>query len=76
MISLSLGEADFDTPDFIKAAANEAMEQNYTHYMPIPGFVMLGPQLQQNLKEITTLIIHQIKLSSALAPSRACSMCF
>jgi len=41
VISLSLGEPDFDTPDFIKAAANEAMEQNFTHYMPVPGFADL-----------------------------------
>ena len=54
VISLSLGEPDFDTPDFIKAAANEAMEQNYTHYMPILDLQMLGPQLQQNSKETTT----------------------
>ncbi|MEL0335411.1 MAG: aspartate aminotransferase, partial [Flavobacteriales bacterium] len=38
VISLSLGEPDFDTPEFIKDAAVEAMEQNYTHYMPVPGF--------------------------------------
>jgi len=41
VISLSLGEPDFDTPDFIKSAANEAMDQNYTHYMPVPGFADL-----------------------------------
>jgi aspartate aminotransferase len=38
VISLSLGEPDFDTPEFIKIAANEAMEQNYTHYMPVQGY--------------------------------------
>ena len=38
VISLSLGEPDFDTPDFIKEAAAQAMEENYTHYMPVPGF--------------------------------------
>lgn len=41
VISLSLGEPDFDTPDFIKSAANEAMDENYTHYMPVPGFADL-----------------------------------
>ena len=40
--------ADFDTPDFIKAAANEAMEQNYTHYMPVPGFADLRKVSLQN----------------------------
>ena len=38
VISLSLGEPDFDTPEFIKDAASQAMVENYTHYMPVPGF--------------------------------------
>jgi len=38
VISLSLGEPDFHTPDFIKAAAVEALEQNYTTYTPVPGY--------------------------------------
>lgn len=38
IISLSLGEPDFHTPDFIKKAAEEAMEQNYTTYTPVPGY--------------------------------------
>jgi aspartate aminotransferase len=38
IISLSLGEPDFHTPDFIKKAAVEAMEQNYTMYTPVPGY--------------------------------------
>lgn len=37
IISLSLGEPDFHTPEFIKQAAIEAMEQNYTTYTPVPG---------------------------------------
>lgn len=38
IISLSLGEPDFTTPDFIKDAAKEAMDQNYTMYTPVPGY--------------------------------------
>jgi aspartate aminotransferase len=38
IISLSLGEPDFHTPDFIKKAAVEAMEQNFTTYTPVPGY--------------------------------------
>lgn len=38
IISLSLGEPDFHTPDFIKEAAVEAMEQNFTTYTPVPGY--------------------------------------
>ncbi len=38
VISLSLGEPDFHTPEFIKKAAIEGMEQNYTTYTPVPGY--------------------------------------
>ncbi|MNV14861.1 Aspartate aminotransferase [compost metagenome] len=38
IISLSLGEPDFHTPDFIKEAAAEAMAQNFTTYTPVPGY--------------------------------------
>ena len=38
IISLSLGEPDFDTPAAIKAAGIEAIENNFTHYPPVPGY--------------------------------------
>jgi len=38
VINLSLGEPDFDTPDFIKEAAKEGIDQNFTHYMPVNGY--------------------------------------
>ncbi len=38
IISLSLGEPDFHTPDFIKTAAKEAMDQDFTTYTPVPGY--------------------------------------
>jgi len=38
VVNLSLGEPDFETPDFIKEAAKEAIDQNYTHYMPVNGY--------------------------------------
>ncbi len=41
IISLSLGEPDFDTPDFAKAAGIEGIEQNFSHYMPVPGYADL-----------------------------------
>lgn len=39
VVSLSLGEPDFDTPPFIKQAAKEALENNITHYPPVNGFL-------------------------------------
>ena len=41
IISLSLGEPDFNTPDFIKDAAIEAVNQNYNSYTPVDGYVEL-----------------------------------
>lgn len=41
IISLSLGEPDFNTPDFIKDAAIEAINQNYNSYTPVDGYVEL-----------------------------------
>lgn len=38
VISLSIGEPDFDTPDLIKNAAKKAIDENYTHYTPVPGY--------------------------------------
>jgi len=38
VISLSLGEPDFFTPQFIKDAAIEGMNQNFTMYTPVPGY--------------------------------------
>lgn len=39
VISLTLGEPDFDTPDHIKEAAKKALDDGFTKYTPIPGLV-------------------------------------
>lgn len=38
IISLSLGEPDFDTPDFVQDAAIKAMKDGFTHYAPVAGY--------------------------------------
>lgn len=38
IINLSIGEPDFDTPEFIKEAAHRAINENHTHYTPVPGY--------------------------------------
>jgi len=43
VISLSIGEPDFDTPDHIKEAAKRALDAGYTKYTPVPGI----PQLRE-----------------------------
>jgi aspartate aminotransferase len=39
VIDLSLGEPDFDTPTHIKEAAKKAVDDNYSHYTPVPGYL-------------------------------------
>lgn len=41
IISLSIGEPDFDTPEFIKDAAKKAMDEGYNSYTPVPGYLEL-----------------------------------
>lgn len=41
IISLSLGEPDFNTPDFIKEAAKKAIDENWSSYSPVDGYVEL-----------------------------------
>ena len=41
VISLSLGEPDFDTPEFIKESAKQAIDNNFSHYTPVPGLLEL-----------------------------------
>lgn len=38
IISLTLGEPDFNTPDFIKESAKKAIDDNYSSYTPVPGY--------------------------------------
>ena len=47
VISLSLGEPDFDTPEHIKVAANQALHDGYTKYTPVPGL----PELTKAISE-------------------------
>lgn len=41
IIGLSLGEPDFNTPDYIKEAAKKAIDENYSTYTPVDGYVEL-----------------------------------
>src|SRR5689334_1374214 len=38
---LSVGEPDFDTPEYIKEAAKKAVDENYSHYTPVAGYLDL-----------------------------------
>ena len=50
IIALSLGEPDFDTPNFIKNSAKKAIDNNYSHYTPVAGLVELRQAISKKLK--------------------------
>lgn len=50
IISLSLGEPDFNTPDYIKEAAKRAIDQNYTKYPPVPGYGDLREAISEKFR--------------------------
>ena len=50
VINLSIGEPDFDTPEHVKEAAKEAIDQNYSHYTPVPGYPELRKAIADKLK--------------------------
>jgi len=50
VISLSLGEPDFFTPEFIKDAAKKAMDDNFTMYTPVPGYDDLRESISRKFK--------------------------
>lgn len=41
VINMSIGEPDFNTPDFIKEAAKKAIDENFSHYPPVAGYMSL-----------------------------------
>lgn len=49
VINLSVGEPDFNTPDHIKEAAKLAIDQNFTFYSPVPGFMSLRKAIAADL---------------------------
>jgi len=50
VINLSIGEPDFNTPEHVKDAAKEAIDQNYSHYTPVPGYPELRQAIVNKLK--------------------------
>ena len=55
VIALSLGEPDFNTPEFIKNAAKEAITNNYSHYTPVPGLDDLRISIANKFKRDNNL---------------------
>ncbi len=51
VISLSVGEPDFFTPDHIKEAAKKAIDNNFSFYTPVPGYLELRQAISEKLKK-------------------------
>ena len=59
IINLSLGEPDFNTPDFIKKAAKEAIDQNFSKYTPVAGYKELLLTISKKFKRDNNLIYNE-----------------
>ncbi len=55
VIDLSVGEPDFDTPQHIKDAAKKAIDDNWSHYTPVPGYLDLRQAICEKLKRDNNL---------------------
>lgn len=51
VINLSVGEPDFNTPDHVKAAAKKAIDDNFSFYSPVPGYLTLRQAVCQKLEK-------------------------
>jgi len=73
IIGLSLGEPDFNTPDFIKDAAIQAINDNYNSYTPVDGYVELKDAIITKFKRDNSLTYNrsQIVVSTGAKQSLA-----
>ena len=55
VISLSIGEPDFNTPELVKEAAKKAIDDNFTHYPPVPGYPDLREAICHKFKRDNNL---------------------
>lgn len=73
IIGLSLGEPDFNTPDYIKEAAKQAIDDNYNAYSPVDGYVELKDAIITKFKRDNHLVYKpsQIVVSTGAKQSLA-----
>lgn len=73
IINLSIGEPDFNTPDFIKEAGKRAIDENHTHYPPVSGYPELREVICEKLKRDNLLLYkpEQIVVSAGAKQSIA-----
>lgn len=68
VINMSVGEPDFNTPDHIKEAAKKAVDENFSRYSPVPGYMDLRKAIVAKLKNENNL---DYKTSEILVSSGA-----
>lgn len=51
VVNMSVGEPDFNTPDYIKDAAKQAIDGNFSKYSPVPGYMSLRKAVSDKLKK-------------------------
>lgn len=73
IIGLSLGEPDFNIPDFIKDAAKKAIDENYSSYSPVDGYADLKQAISNKFKRDNNLEygLSQIVVSTGAKQSLA-----
>ena len=73
IIGLSLGEPDFNTPEFIKEAAINAVKENYNSYSPVDGYVDVKKSVRKKFKRDNNLDyeLNQIVVSTGAKQSIA-----
>ncbi len=55
VVNMSVGEPDFNTPDYVKEAAHQAIDQNYSKYSPVGGYMWLKKACSDKLKRENSL---------------------
>ena len=73
IIGLSLGEPDFNIPEFIKEAAKKAIDENYSSYSPVDGYADLKQAISNKFKRDNALDygLSQIVVSTGAKQSLA-----
>ena len=65
IINMSVGEPDFNTPDHIKEAAKQAIDENYSRYSPVAGYPSLRNAIVEKLKKENGLEYTAAQISCA-----------
>ena len=65
VINMSVGEPDFNTPDHIKEAAKQAVDDNFSRYSPVPGYPALRNAIVTKLKNENDLEYTAAQISCA-----------